>query len=52
MKLEGLDPEHPSRFCVLTVAEVGDIPIFDSKNPVYIYGIYVQVKSGKRSILF
>ncbi|NXD62973.1 LMBL3 protein, partial [Eolophus roseicapillus] len=22
MKLEGLDPEHPSRFCVLTVAEV------------------------------
>uniref|UniRef100_A0A8C6ZP97 SAM domain-containing protein n=1 Tax=Nothoprocta perdicaria TaxID=30464 RepID=A0A8C6ZP97_NOTPE len=23
MKLEGLDPEHPSRFCVLTVAEVG-----------------------------
>uniref|UniRef100_A0A8C5UG48 SAM domain-containing protein n=1 Tax=Malurus cyaneus samueli TaxID=2593467 RepID=A0A8C5UG48_9PASS len=22
MKLEGVDPEHPSRFCVLTVAEV------------------------------
>ncbi|XP_032565653.1 lethal(3)malignant brain tumor-like protein 4 isoform X3 [Chiroxiphia lanceolata] len=22
MKLEGLDPEHPSRFCVLTVAEI------------------------------
>lgn len=22
MKLEGIDPEHPSRYCVLTVVEV------------------------------
>lgn len=36
MKLEGLDPEHPSRFCVLTVAEVVALPIFDSKSPMYI----------------
>lgn len=36
MKLEGLDPEHPSRFCVLTVAEVVALPDFDSKSP-YIF---------------
>lgn len=22
MKLEGIDPEHPSRYCVLTIVEV------------------------------
>lgn len=33
MKLEGIDPEHPSRYCVLTIAEVvGESAVKDSTH--------------------
>lgn len=35
MKLEGLDPKHPSQFCVLTVAEVAAFPVFGYKSPEF-----------------
>lgn len=45
MKLEGLDPCHPSLFCVLTVAEVKVLPVhkcspgFSLSLNIYVYAI-------------
>ena len=42
MKLEGIDPEHPSRYCVLTIAEVvGKSAVKDNIHIiVLLYEIY------------
>lgn len=51
MKLEGIDPEHPSRYCVLTVVEVVGKSVLISffyicyikTNSIYLNYIYFQV---------
>lgn len=41
MKLEGIDPEHPSRYCVLTIAEVvGKSAIKNNIHIIVLYEIY------------
>lgn len=48
MKLEGIDPNHPSHFCVLTVAEVvGNYPLFFSSQKstfIFAFILYCQNK--------
>ncbi len=59
MKLEGVDPLHPSMFCVLTVAEVTHIPTHphtpvggqSGESPLSLSGDWQSTPSPHRWVL-
>lgn len=48
MKLEGLDPVHPSLFCVLTVAEVTGSFFISEQSCMWLFGVKFRSSMSNR----